>query len=309
MDMPTAGELSLSVPPLATALDKGQPPTVVDSDVAVVPAGTTGLKRSLSLNEDDWDEGEDEIDLTGGWQTSKKKRKTRAAKKRVTISQPSAITSTAGAIVNRKNTKTSSLGKRVKNATTPSTAATPPTNATPPSIVTSVPTTSDLSVPNEECCVICAQATDQESVQCDLCEHFYHLLCCGVPQTSIAISLNLVSFAGWSCAACRSDLRREVKKLRNDLEFLRTATPLTGPTTLTATTGPTGSTGHTVQEGSTDAPTQAVRVSLSNAPVRSPLTNPAGAGQSLRNHSFVETVVRKTLRDASRRKCNIIVTG
>ena len=106
----------------------------------------------------------------GGRGSGKKKR---VYKDRLSASQP----------------KTTGLGKatgKTKCETSNKISSSQP-NAVGASIVD---ISNDLS---NELCVFCADTINTDSVKCDICEHHYHLKCCGVKADRINLSLALGS--------------------------------------------------------------------------------------------------------------------
>ena len=57
----------------------------------------------------------------------------------------------------------------------------------------------------EEPCPFCDKQTAKtDSVQCEACRHWHHLICCGVPVGKHDDVTQLVSMLGWACGPCRS---------------------------------------------------------------------------------------------------------
>jgi len=95
-------------------------------------------------------------------------------------------------------------GKRVKkNIITTATLSQPNQNASLLSGSTCSVSTSASCEP----CVFCSKKCDTiASIQCDTCEHFYHLKCCGVNSCDFGGIQTVVAALGWTCKACRGIL-------------------------------------------------------------------------------------------------------
>ena len=57
--------------------------------------------------------------------------------------------------------------------------------------------------------------------QCQMCDDFYHLLCCGIPTNKHANALEMIEMFGWSCKACRGDARTQRTQLQADIMELQ----------------------------------------------------------------------------------------
>ena len=75
-------------------------------------------------------------------------------------------------------------------------------------------------------CVFCALGTLNDSIQCESCNHFFHLECCGVNVESFKQVSSVISLMGWTCVGCRIHLRAEMKMLRDELVSLRAKTQI-----------------------------------------------------------------------------------
>src|ERR1051325_177109 len=158
-------------------------------------------------------------------------------------------------------------------------------------------------VSSREICVFCAfdTCTNLNSVQCDICEHYYHLRCCGVTEDYIAGSLAIASFAGWTCRPCRSDMKSIIRQLRSEVDSLRAVIVVNAAehSTRVMSSQPnpiisSGSVGHSPQfVGINDTDIRHIGITSSYS----------------RSTATVESIVRRTLTDATRRKRNIIVSG
>jgi hypothetical protein len=63
----------------------------------------------------------------------------------------------------------------------------------------------NVAVNNHEACPFCDQNTaSADSVQCEVCRHWYHLVCCGVAEGKHEGVAQLVGVLGWACGPCRS---------------------------------------------------------------------------------------------------------
>ena len=124
------------------------------------------------------------------------------------------------------------------------------------------------------------KAHSENSVQCNYCDQFYHLRCCVVQDVNIPIILTLIPFTGWTCQACRSDIKNEMSKLRQEIVSLCNQRS-SNLSSVGAPNNPSSSDG---------GPTGA------SAPSPSQPTS-------------VQNIVRRTINDISRRKRNVVVSG
>ena len=57
-------------------------------------------------------------------------------------------------------------------------------------------------------------------IQCECCEHFHHLKCCGIPPNYIEIAGALLRLVGWTCRACRINKVSKQTSIENALKDL-----------------------------------------------------------------------------------------
>ena len=72
-----------------------------------------------------------------------------------------------------------------------------------------------------ESCVLCSEEAADDCIQCDSCSQFFHLRCCGVIKGLFKTVSNIIHLLGWSCVGCKSDLRAELKSLRQEITVRR----------------------------------------------------------------------------------------
>lgn len=150
-----------------------------------------------------------------------------------------------------------------------------------------------------EACVFCGLCTGKAGIQCEMCDQFHHLECCGVePEMAEGVS-KFVTFMGWSCRACRMDYLRDFKRMKADIDSLKSE--LKSRSIRSDSTNLASVTNATPAESSAD-PEHLQTASRYN-------TNVNISDQPAVQLSEVVQVVRKSITDASRRKRNVIVTG
>jgi hypothetical protein len=160
-------------------------------------------------------------------------------------------------------------------------------------------------VTNNEDCVLCGKPSNNKAIQCETCEQYYHLNCCGVAAVDSEGVTSFVAFAGWSCLACRIGVRDEMAKLRTELnelmlidngEMAKLRTELNelrSKLDLCQNSRPASPTNNTNLTTAADA-----------------VRNSGTAGQVMRTApSDVQRIVRRTIDDLSRRKKNVIISG
>ena len=135
--------------------------------------------------------------------------------------------------------------------------------------------------------MFCALETNSNSIQCDMCKHFYHLRCCSVKESDVPTALSVIELLGWSCVACRSELRSELDKLRSEIATMRSS--------------------MSANRDRDQYPPLPV------APLNDDIPdNTAGernvVERSVRYSDMVK-VVNKTLTDNARRKRNVVISG
>ena len=159
--------------------------------------------------------------------------------------------------------------------------------------------TSSSTAPSEHCVMCDSISTTESSIQCDTCGHFYHLECCLVKEADVATVRMVIALLGWSCRACRTDLGRELTKLKNDVTELQsknTANKNMKQSTVTTVT----------QQTSVDTQDPVAGVNLTN------INHHRGSQSKIAapiSFADVVQIVTKSVRDVTVRKRNIIVTG
>lgn len=156
-----------------------------------------------------------------------------------------------------------------------------------------------FSTAPSELCVMCQTvSTDDTSIQCDTCGHLYHLECCQVKVDDIATVRRIIDLLGWSCRACRSDLGKELQKLRDDVRDLQSQQ---------------GKVQHHQQPAASSSTHQMSTDTDDHATaIKTPVTNSESAvKRDATNISYSDVVqlVHKSVRDVTHRKRNVIVTG
>jgi hypothetical protein len=151
------------------------------------------------------------------------------------------------------------------------------------------------AIPDRDCgmaevCVKCKLACKAgSSVQCMFCDDWFHAKCGGLDTAAVAKHSALIVSLGWSCASCRADIRK----------MLGTSRAALGPSLAKVSINPLSSASLGIEPSSVSegAPT-AASSAASSAQV-----------PNFSNLIDVERVVRKTVKDAQRRKNNVVVSG
>ena len=163
-------------------------------------------------------------------------------------------------------------------------------------------------------CVLCNIKCDSKnSIQCKSCQKFHHLPCFGFKPVHFPTAILIGNLLEWSCGACWIKSNETIRVLRNEMEQV-----LSTLNTIKATVGLVGPTSNplpvdssaTSSETTREEPLQrdpstmhAYATSVSawgaNAPSQGPINS----------ESEIKSIVMKTLKDSSRRKKNVIVSG
>jgi hypothetical protein len=131
-----------------------------------------------------------------------------------------------------------------------------------------------------KCKLICPA---DRSLQCAFCDDCFHAKCGGLDPVFVSKNKQIIQSMGWSCLNCRADIRKLLGSSRAGMVL-----PLVA--------GSSSSSIATVGDG-------IINASVSDPVARSEPT------RNLTNYQEVERVVRKTVKDAQRRKCNVVVSG
>jgi len=165
---------------------------------------------------------------------------------------------------------------------------------------------SGFNIPGKFCesCVFCNKdGSNNNMLQCAECDHFYHLACCSVPQGLHSVAINITNLLGWTCQACRSENKKKLSTLLDEILALKTQVAnlveinqnklhVTNSIDFPALSG---------------AAVGSARGALSSAP-------PGGSSVPLSSsmpiqYADVVKVVGKTVRDVNRRRRNVIISG
>ena len=175
------------------------------------------------------------------------------------------------------------------------------------------------------CSTVCSKS---DRLKCDFRDDFFHHTCTGLTSDLISGSITLINAIGWMCMNCRTDVRKILGIYRagtfsndsNNQPGTSVGRPTSCQTAEGAGEGRDGmdTTARPTSQNNPNKPTasemQASRRSDSAAPQSSHAAQQSSQSSQSTSNSFqsladVERVVRKTIKDASRRKFNIIVTG
>jgi len=182
-------------------------------------------------------------------------------------------------------------------------------------------------------CVFCGEGVEPtDSLSCDFCKHSYHLVCCQVDISKHTDILNLTSFFGWTCRACRFEapslittLRQKIDDLSNELKSLRSSIPValsltgTGKNKLSSivssaavASGPsgvssTGVTGGVSLGGPNEIIASDISVSVMSTALHSSAVQSTVMDKKLLDE--VRTIVSRTISQTDRRKNNLVIMG
>ena len=164
----------------------------------------------------------------------------------------------------------------------------------------------------DDCC-FCGTVCDNGTfIRCEMCEHHYHLSCCGVGEMDVEGVRKTIDVLGWTCRACRLDLLRELRKLRLDFDQLK-CKPCNCDVTNNISNETSKSrnammiedkTGHMVAHCSKDVQDDSTIVN--SAQESRTLNDNSGSRIS---YSNIVKLVTKTVKISNLRKKNVIVTG
>lgn len=140
---------------------------------------------------------------------------------------------------------------------------------------------------SNETCLFCKSSCDNTSaIQCDICEQYYHLVCCGVTESDVDIVLPIVKLLGWCCKACKSDTRKEIIKLKSEMIELKTSL-------------------------------SQVKIPVNNNQAIIPISNDVDLSSNIYtdkptsqvSYAEVVKIVNKTVSETTQRKRNVVVSG
>ena len=135
----------------------------------------------------------------------------------------------------------------------------------------------------------------EDGIKCDDCDDFFHLNCSGSSTESNEIHKDCLKLLGWTCHACKLDLRKILGLYRaGALEAQTSDEGITVKPKPTASTVPM------------DNSIKVNPVPTNNHPGLMPVN---ANTQTSSNHMDIEKVVRKTLKDKNWRARNVIVSG
>ena len=152
-----------------------------------------------------------------------------------------------------------------------------------------------IDISAKEKCVFCHSECDNTTcIQCDDCEQFYHLKCCGVKDTDFTVAISITSLLGWTCRACRADTVKELKKLRSEFTELKAR----------CKTAPGEVFHHTINSANES------RQVTSNIPTGATKNRPQISCDDQKvTYSAMVKLVSRTVIDTNSRKRNVIVSG
>ena len=162
-------------------------------------------------------------------------------------------------------------------------------------------------------CVGCNTSCDNTtSLRCDFCDDHYHINCTnlGLSPEQLSISPSLINSLGWMCNNCRSDVRKLLGNFRAGSTNVDQHDVETTDATNNRNLGNTP-----VNEASVGANKNSMTTLVKSDQINPDTLHGHGlqqawAGtQTIQSLADVERIVRKTIKDASRRKSNIIISG
>jgi hypothetical protein len=143
---------------------------------------------------------------------------------------------------------------------------------------------------NEDCpgCLL-PRGDLQTCLWCDVCANYHHYGCTSVPAKAYSTLAEIIDYIGWVCDECKLELRSHYRQLQSGLNKL---------------TEDLGETRDDVAE---------LKVQISNASDSKQAVATVNAGYaantSVQESVDIAAVVHRTLRDAAKRKRNVIVLG
>lgn len=154
-----------------------------------------------------------------------------------------------------------------------------------------------------EQCASCLGALKRNStrVKCQICSGLNHFLCTGVPEQARRQFMETIKHIGWVCNGCRSTARSTLDRLQAEVADLTEMISTLKADILSI---------REAVESTSSAQTIPKEPAFLNADVMNmqPQTNGAAIGASS-DSSALDNAVHRLLRDADRRKRNVIITG
>ena len=159
-------------------------------------------------------------------------------------------------------------------------------------------------------CPVCLDAVDDRSLTCDICHAAFHGSCTGLSEEVCKVFITIIGSTGWVCRNCRTvmggrvvnlqtamtrtneemaDMRAIMAELKRDIDSIK---------------------GHQVTLSDTaDSGWPSLAAASSSSSSSSSSTSTVTPAASLTPQQFVSLEVHKTVKDISRRKCNVVITG
>ena len=156
----------------------------------------------------------------------------------------------------------------------------------------------------DEHCVFCElKGPKTNMVECQQCDDFYHLACCGIPAKKHEIALEMIQLLGWSCKDCRLDNRNFKIKMQEEMSNLQLQLDALLARSLAATEAQSVSATTTSNDPAPHATPTDKNLRRYNGNRKNESEN------DKMSYSDVVKVVSKAVTDCTRRKRNVIITG
>lgn len=151
------------------------------------------------------------------------------------------------------------------------------------------------------CCIVCTEEGSQSStIQCEACDQFYHLKCCGIEEADHPVVKKLINVIGYMCKVCRDDVLNELNQLRKGVSKLESKLSNEvrhGKSEMFKIIGESLQQHHSVHNPSEPSTSESNQSDLNASP-------PVQL-----NYASVVNMVQKSVQDVNYRLRNVIVTG
>lgn len=165
-------------------------------------------------------------------------------------------------------------------------------------------------VPVEECCFCGLTCAVDTSISCDMCNQHYHLNCCGVTPDDAAGMQKLILTLGWNCKACRSDIIRELRSLRAEVNNIRNSERISSNTNVTENMISVDTSDLVVDYNTNTDVASGPRSDGKNINYNQSTEHEVKIpNDSITNYANIVKLVTKTMNITNQRKRNVVVSG
>jgi len=167
------------------------------------------------------------------------------------------------------------------------------------------------SVTNDDCidvnCPVCLESAEDRPFTCDICHVAFHGPCTGLSEDVCKVFVTIIDSTGWVCRNCRTVMGGRVVNLQTAVT--KTNEELADMRTIMAELKRDLDSVKDNQGTSVTADLHWPSLAAASSSSSSSSTSSGAAAANLSPQQFVSLEVHKTVKDISRRKCNVVITG